>query len=255
MAVIRNPELNWDGQTRYRDNRPIEKPSDWSLQVANIDGEPAPYVLHKPVGFEFSSSFIRSQITLSQSVILPPGVSYLIVNNTSHVTWGSDDFTVAWRIELRTRRRTVETDNIWVGRVKGDQSYAVQINNGPSSQPATLNIVYYTKWADSNGGMYIRRIDIQPNAGALPVRDVIPLSSTPPPQQPETPDVPETENPTPQDPVTPPSLLTPALFDAVSSEMNAAATVLETSTDPAEVAQALRRVSQAFLNVARDLEA
>jgi hypothetical protein len=252
MAVIRNPNLNWDGKTEYRGNRPIERPENWSLQVATLDGQPAPYILHKPVGFEFSASFIQANITLSQSIIIPPGVSYLMIVNTSHVTWGNDDFTVAWRVELQMRGRTVETNDIWLGRIKGDQSFAVQINNGQTSQPATLNIIYYTKWADSNGGMYIQRVDIQPNASGLPVRDVLPLTNTPPPQDTDSP---ATDDPTPEEPETPPNFLTPDLFAAVSGEMAAAANVMENSTDPGEVAQALRRVAQAFQKVARDLEA
>lgn len=172
MAIITNPELKWDGETEVRAGRHIERPSGWRVTVEDINGQPPPWIHHKPDGFNLDANHIRAKITYAQDVTIPAGEHYVIVHNVSHLTWGNDDYTVAWRIELALPDKMLHSKDLWCAREKGDQSFAVCVKT-PQDTPAELRVVFWTKWADTNGSVNLRKIDVQPQAWGLPVRDTL----------------------------------------------------------------------------------
>lgn len=253
MSIITNPELMWDGETEVRAGRHIERPSGWTVTIADVDNQPPPWIHHKPQGFNLDANHIRTQVTYAQDITIPAGEHYVIVHNISHLTWGSDDYTVAWRVEVAAPSQTYRSENVWFDRQKGDQSFAVCVKT-PQDIPATLRVTFWTKWADTNGSVNLRKIDVQPESWGLPVRDTLTLPGTRTIIETiETDESDVTATTTVTTTSTSPTGFSQAL-GVLSDGMAECADLIAQDADPATVARCFRRLASAFNDAAATIE-
>ncbi|MEM6528168.1 MAG: hypothetical protein AAF653_07715 [Chloroflexota bacterium] len=256
MSIITNPGLQWDGKTPFsKEGRPLEAPLNWVFRAEKVEDEPAPYIHHRDRGFNIDTNHIRARLVWEQPVTIPAGTHYAIVHNFSHLTWGSDDFTIAWRVELVAAEQTTSSDDIWVARTKGDQSFAVQMDVANTFE-GVFRVIFWTKWADSNGSLDLQKIDIQPQDWGVPTRQTLTVAGggatvneqgggptavvqATPSTEPDT----ATENPA-----------IAVAFGKLAAAMNECAELTQKNTDAATVAQSFRRLAGAFNEAADTIE-